>query len=99
MEKPIRKRVLIGVLSSKFYLPTRGKAIQSTWLKEVDQSLADVKFFSENNDDYPTVQVSFPAKSCKILVGIGPIKGSLYAINNIKQFLSFHMLMTMSIRL
>ena len=68
MEKPTRKRVLIGVLSSKFYLPTRGKAIQSTWLKEVDQSLADVKFFSENNDDYPTVQVSFPAKSFKILV-------------------------------
>ena len=59
MEKSTRKRVLIGVLSSKLYLPTRGKAIQSTWLKEVDKSLADVKFFSEKNDDYPTVQVSF----------------------------------------
>ena len=79
MEKPIRKRVLIGVLSSKFYLPTRGKAIQSTWLKEVDKSLADVKFFSENNDDYPTVQVSFTAVKSSVI-------GTLYLINNIKSF-------------
>ena len=42
-----RKRVLIGVMSSNLYLPTRGKAIRSSWMNEIDYRLADVKFFAD----------------------------------------------------
>ena len=52
-----RKRVLIGVMSSKLYLPTRGKAIQSSWMNEIDYRLADVKFFADYTEGYSTVQV------------------------------------------
>ena len=52
-----RKRVLIGIMSSKLYLPTRGKAIQSSWLNEVDHRLADVKFFADYTEGYSTVQL------------------------------------------
>ena len=52
-----RKRVLIGVMSSKLYLPTRGKAIRSSWMNEIDYRLADVKFFADYTEGYPTVQV------------------------------------------
>ena len=44
-------------MSSKLYLPTRGKAIQSSWLNEVDHRLADVKFFADYTEGYSTVQL------------------------------------------
>ena len=52
-----RKRVLIGVMSSKLYLPKRGKAIKSSWMNEIDYRLADVKFFADYTEGYSTVQV------------------------------------------
>ena len=48
---------MIGVMSSKLYLPTRGKAIQSSWMNEIDYRLADVKFFADYTEGYSTVQV------------------------------------------
>ena len=53
-----RKRVLIGVMSSNLYLPTRGKAIRSSWMNEIDYRLADVKFFADYTEGYSTVQVN-----------------------------------------
>ena len=61
-----RKRVLIGVMSSKLYLPTRGKAIQSSWMNEIDYRLADVKFFADFTEGYSTVQVNLQSKSCRM---------------------------------
>ena len=53
-----RKRVLIGILSSKKYLATRGEALYNNWLKEVPSWFGDIIFFSEPIDnDLPVVQL------------------------------------------
>ena len=53
-----RKRVLIGILSSKSFMATRGRALYSNWLKEVPSWFGDILFFSEPGDnDLPTVKL------------------------------------------
>lgn len=44
-------------MSSQLYLPTRGKAIQTSWLNEVDSKVADVKFFADYTEGYSTIQL------------------------------------------
>ena len=54
-----RKRLLIGIMSTRDLLKSRGQAIYETWLREIDPNLADVIFFAENDGDkrFRTVQL------------------------------------------
>jgi hypothetical protein len=54
-KKESKKKIFIAIHSTPRYLETRGDAIRSTWLNEIDPEIATVKFISGPVAGFPTL--------------------------------------------
>ncbi|CBY42921.1 unnamed protein product [Oikopleura dioica] len=52
--KPRKKRIFIAIHSTPEYLKSRGQAIKDSWLQEIDERIATVRFISAPLEGFPT---------------------------------------------
>ena len=54
VHKRPKRRIFIAIHSTPEYLKTRGQAIKDSWLQEIDERIATVRFISAPLEGFPT---------------------------------------------